>query len=152
MFWNKPLVADVANETSFPFTERESIKSRVMKIAVKREVAIPINKVVANPLIGPVPNTNKIKAVRPVVMFASKIEDNALSKPSATAFNCPFPFFSSSRIRSKISTLASTEIPIVNTIPAIPGKVNTAPRPASIPKMSKMFNTKATSAKIPEDP
>ena len=38
--------------------------------------------VVAKPLIGPVPNTNKIKAVKPVVMFASKIEDNALEKPS----------------------------------------------------------------------
>ena len=87
MFWNKPWVAEVAKETNFPFTERESIKSLVMNIAVNKEVAIPINRVVAKPLIGPVPNTNKISAVRPVVIFASKIEDKALSKPSATAFN-----------------------------------------------------------------
>ena len=38
--------------------------------------------VVAKPLIGPVPNTNKINAVKPVVMLASKIDDKALEKPS----------------------------------------------------------------------
>ena len=114
-----------------------------MNIAVKSDVPIPINKVVANPLIGPVPNTNKIKAVSPVVMFASKIEDNALLKPSETAFCGPLPFLISSRIRSKINTLASTEIPMVNTIPAIPGRVRTAPRLARTPKMNRMFNTKA---------
>ncbi|MNH09371.1 hypothetical protein D3C79_688240 [compost metagenome] len=37
------------------------------------------------------------------------------------------PAFSSSRIREKISTLASTAIPMVNTIPAIPGRVRVAP-------------------------
>ena len=56
-----------------------------MKIAVNNEVAIPIKRVVANPLIGPDPNTNKIKAVNPVVIFASKIEERALLKPSLTA-------------------------------------------------------------------
>ena len=53
-----------------------------MNIAVNNDVAIPINNVVAKPLIGPVPNTNNIRPVRPVVMFASKIEDSALLKPS----------------------------------------------------------------------
>ena len=123
-----------------------------MNIAVNKDVAIPINKVVANPLIGPVPKMNRINAVRPVVMLASKIEDKALLKPSATAFLAPLPLFSSSRMRSKINTLASTEIPIVKTIPAIPGKVNTAPNPANTPKMRIIFKTKAMSAKTPEEP
>ena len=59
----------------------------------RHEVAIPINNVVANPLIGPVPNTKNIKAVRPVVMFASKIDDKALLNPSLIASFCPLPFF-----------------------------------------------------------
>ena len=44
-----------------------------MKIAVNKDVAIPISKVVAKPLIGPDPKTKRINAVRPVVILASKI-------------------------------------------------------------------------------
>ena len=55
-----------------------------MKIAVNKEVKIPIKRVVANPLIGPDPNTYNINAVNPVVMLASRIEDNALLNPSLT--------------------------------------------------------------------
>ena len=57
-----------------------------MNIAVKSDVPIPINNVVAKPLIGPVPKTNKINAVKPVVILASRIDDSALLNPSATAF------------------------------------------------------------------
>ena len=101
---------------------------------------------------GPVPKINKINAVNPVVIFASKMDDNALLNPSETALIWPFPFLNSSLILSKIKTLASTDIPIVNTIPAIPGKVKTAPSPARTPKINKIFNTRAISAKIPDDP
>ena len=52
-----------------------------MNIAVKRDVAIPINKVVAKPFIGPVPNIYKTRAVKPVVIFASSIDERALLKP-----------------------------------------------------------------------
>ena len=45
-----------------------------MNIAVNKEVIIPINNVVAKPLIGPDPKTNNMIAVKPVVMFASKID------------------------------------------------------------------------------
>ena len=45
-----------------------------MKIAENNDVRIPITKVVANPLIGPVPNTYKIIPVNKVVTFASIIE------------------------------------------------------------------------------
>jgi hypothetical protein len=60
----------------FLFTLQSKI-NLVIKIEVNNEVPIPINKVVANPLIGPVPKTNKIKAVKAVVILASKIEDIA---------------------------------------------------------------------------
>ena len=63
-----------------------------MKIAVNNDVIIPIRRVVANPLIGPVPKTKRINAVRPVVMLASKIDERALLNPSAIAFLTLTPF------------------------------------------------------------
>ena len=145
-------MAAVEKDTFFPFSFRSSTKIRVINIAVNKDVAIPISRVVAKPLMGPVPNTNNISAVRPVVMLASKMEDRALLNPSATALRIPFPLRNSSRTRSKINTLASTEIPIVSTIPAIPGKVKTAPKPARTPNISNMLKVNAISAKIPEIP
>ena len=50
----------------------------------------------------------------------------ARAKPESTAAITDLPFLISSLIRSKINTFASTAIPIVRTIPAIPGKVNVA--------------------------
>ena len=49
----------------------------VIKIAQNKEVNIPIIKVVANPLIGPVPKENKIIPVNKVVTLASIIEEYA---------------------------------------------------------------------------
>ena len=149
---SRPFVDFVEKDTPLLFSFLESTRILVMNIAVNKEVPIPINKVVANPLMGPVPKTNKISAVKPVVILASKIEDNALLNPSAIALRVPLPLLSSSRTRSKISTLASTEIPIVKTIPAIPGKVSTAPKPARIPNINNIFNNRAMSAKKPELP
>ena len=54
-------------------------------IAVNIEVTIPIDKVIAKPLTGPVPITYKIKAAIRVVTFASKIVINALENPSLIA-------------------------------------------------------------------
>ena len=152
IFWNNPLVILVVKSRDFPFFPYPSINTRVIKIAVNKEVAIPINKVVAKPLIGPVPNNNNIKPVSPVVIFASRMEDKAFLKPSEIASACAFPLANSSRIRSKISTFASTDIPIVSTIPAIPGNVSTAPSPANTPKMNRILTTNAISAKIPALP
>ena len=129
-----------------------SINNLVIKIAVNKDVAIPISKVVAKPLIGPEPKIYNTSAVRPVVMFASNIEDSALLKPSLIDFFNPFSFLNSSLILSNIKTLASTDIPIVRTIPAIPGRVRTAPRPAKIPNIRTIFNISAISAKIPAGP
>ena len=70
---NKFFVLEVLKETSLPLNIFESIRILVIKIAVKSEVAIPIRSVVAKPLIGPVPNINNMNAVKPVVIFASRI-------------------------------------------------------------------------------
>ncbi len=91
-FLNKFFVNGVEKSNFFPDEIYHSTSILVIKIAVNNEVKIPINRVVANPLIGPVPKINKTRAVTPVVAFASKMDDNALLKPSAIA--CFNPFFS----------------------------------------------------------
>ncbi|KAG1715461.1 hypothetical protein GQR58_000433 [Nymphon striatum] len=68
---------------------------RVTKMAVKTDVIMPKPRVMAKPRTGPEPMTNRITAVINVVMLASM----ARAGPRAD--------FNSSRIRSKISTLAS---------------------------------------------
>ncbi|MNF28699.1 hypothetical protein D3C84_93840 [compost metagenome] len=48
-----------------------------MKIDVNNEVTIPINNVVAKPLIGPEPNINSTAPVKMCVTLASVIDDIA---------------------------------------------------------------------------
>ena len=145
-FLNKFLVSDDEKAKSLLDEICLSTNILVIKIAVNKDVIIPISSVVAKPLIGPEPNINRISAVRPVVIFASKIEDSALLKPSETDCFKPLSLYNSSLTLSKIRTLASTDIPIVKTIPAMPGKVNTAPKPDKNPNINTIFNTNATSA------
>ena len=145
-FLNKFLVSDDEKAKSLLDEICLSTNILVIKIAVNKDVIIPISSVVAKPFIGPEPNINRISAVRPVVIFASKIEDRALLKPSETDCFKPLSLYNSSLTLSKIRTLASTDIPIVKTIPAMPGKVNTAPKPDKNPNINTIFKTKATSA------
>ena len=100
--------------------------SLVTIIAVNIEVKIPIARVTENPLIGPEPNCNTNIAALKVVIFASIIVLRARWYPESTADIGVRPLRSSSRMRSNTKTLASTAIPIVSTIPAIPGKVKVA--------------------------
>ena len=67
------------------------------------------------------PSTNA--AIR-VVMFPSRIADIAFLKPISIADATVLPLASSSLIRAKIITSASTAIPIERMIPAIPGSVS----------------------------
>ena len=55
----------------------------------------------------------------------------ACLKPSSIAGRTVLPWSSSSRMRSKISTFASTAMPIESTKPASPGSVSVASNPAS---------------------
>ena len=93
---------------------------------VNIEHIIPTLNVVAKPLIGPEPIKDKTKAVKSVVIFASKIVINALLYPFLTEIYKSLYVLNSSLIRSKIITFASTEIPTVKSRPAIPGRVSTA--------------------------
>ena len=115
-------------------------------------VTIPIPSVTAKPFIGPEPKTNKSKDAINVVILASKIVDKALSKPFYIV-SYTFLFFKfSSFILSKIKTLASTAIPMVKTIPAIPGSVKVAP---IVPNKATIINKLAMSeilAITPKDP
>ena len=82
-------------------------------------------------------------------MLESKIALKAFLKPSSIADLTERPLASSSLIRSKISTLASTAIPIVRMIPAIPGKVKVPCKAASTDKINETLITTAISATRP---
>ena len=65
--------------------------------------------------------------------------------------NAPPIILLSSQIRSKMRTLASTAIPVVNTIPAIPGKVKVAPIIERLATIKMIFANSATAAKKPNN-
>ena len=106
-----------------PFLVIQVTITRVINTEVKNEQAIPIINTIAKPFTGPWPKANKIAPVKKVVTLPSKIAENAFSYPMLIADSKLTPLRSSSLIRSKINTFASIDIPMVNTIPAIPGRV-----------------------------
>ncbi|MNQ76653.1 hypothetical protein D3C85_915000 [compost metagenome] len=83
------------------------------------------------------------------VMFESKIDDMACLKPSLMATLVDLPNANSSRTRSKIRMFASTDRPMVNTIPAIPGSVSTAPNAAKTPMIKNTLINNAMFATQP---
>ena len=84
-----------------------------------------------------------------VVILESIIDDVAFSNPFSTALLIDTPFLSSSLILSKISTLASTAIPMVNRTPAIPGKVNVTPISPNKNNINAINNVSAKQAIAP---
>ena len=121
-------------------------------IAENIEVIIPIDKVTENPFIGPEPKTNKSNAAIKVVILASRIVDKAFSKPFLMDSITLLFLKNSSLILSNIKTLASTAIPIVKTMPAIPGNVNVAPIVPNKEINKNTFAIKDIFAKIPKTP
>ena len=101
---------------------------RDTKTAVNMLARMPMDRVTAKPLTGPVPNWKRKSAAIRVVMFASRIVPKARANPVSMAARTVLPTFSSSRMRSKISTLASTAMPMVRITPAMPGRVRVAPK------------------------
>jgi hypothetical protein len=71
--------------------------------------------------------------VSSVVRFESTMADMACLKPSSAAVRGTLPALSSSRMRSKIRTLASTAMPMDRMSPAMPGMVSVALNAASPP-------------------
>ena len=119
-----------------------------------QDIAIltPRVRVTAKPRTGPVPNWYRMAATMIVVRLESTMEMVARSNPTATASSGFRPCRISSRIRSKISTLASTDMPMVSTMPAMPGRVRVAPS-AAMPPISRLRVQRSIPlASIPDQP
>ena len=108
-------------------------KVRVTNTAVNSDARMPTISVTAKPFTGPVPNWKRQSAVSTVERLESVMAGSAWRKPSSMARRTVLPWRSSSRMRSKISTLASTAMPIESTRPARPGSVSVASSIASAP-------------------
>ena len=95
---NQFLVILVENCKLLPLAISASIKKRAIKIEVNNEVKIPINNVMAKPLIIPSPKIYKIVPVKMCVTLASIIERIAPFHPKAvtTAFSNDKPALNSS--------------------------------------------------------
>ena len=102
--------------------------------------------VTAKPLTAPVPTYIRIKDVSKVVMLESNTAEKARSYPISTAVRSLWPFSSSSRMRSKTSTLASTAMPMVRMIPAMPGKVSVQLNAAIAPIINITLSHSAVTA------
>ncbi len=100
--------------------------------AVNREMTILIISVYANPFTVPEPSIISTTAAIKVVIFPSRIADSAFWNPACTALRTDLPAAISSRIRAKITTFASTAIPIPRIIPAIPGSVSVISNSCSV--------------------
>ena len=85
---------------------------------------------------------NNDKSVSHVSLYKSK----NLCSDKLNDINLLFSNFISSFILSKINTFASTAIPTVNIIPAIPGKVSVASKIDNIPISNIKFDISATLA------
>ena len=93
---------------------------------------IPIASVCAKPFTVPEPFKYNTTAAISVVILPSNIAQNALPNPLVIDVLTVFPDAIYSLIRANIITLASTAIPIVSTIPAIPGSVSVISNALSI--------------------
>ena len=129
-----------------------TISKRVNIIAVNIEVNIPIANVTEKPLIGPDPKEYRHSAANSVVKLESIIVVRARLYPASIAEIGVRPKATSSRILSKIKTFASTAIPIVKTIPAIPGSVKVACSTDNAPTIKTMLKNRAILAKTPKRP
>ena len=110
---------------------------RVTNTDVIMEATIPMISVIAKPFTGPVPNWKRNSAVSTMQTLESTMAFIAWRNPSSMARRTVFPWISSSRIRSKISTLLSTVRPIDSTMPASPGRVSVASNMESPPRVNR---------------
>ena len=134
---------------SHRFRSKISKINRATKIAVNIDIKIPRINVTEKPLICSVPITYRTIAVISVVTLASTIVVVALSKPFRIAILSAAPRSSSSRILSNTRTLASTDIPTVNTRPASPVRVSGWLIAMTIARIKIKFSSSAMVATIP---
>ena len=99
---------------------------------------------------GPVPKPNSTTAAMRVVTLASRMVEKAFWYPDWMLACGVFRLRSSSRIRSKMRTFASTAMPTVSTMPAIPGRVRVAWSMDSTATMSTRLAARARFATSPK--
>ena len=87
-----------------------------------------------------------------LVRLLSMMVPEALVKPASSALSAGRPFFTSSRMRSLIRILASSAVPRVSTMPAMPGRVSVASSIESAASISMMFTSSAMLANQPNNP
>ena len=135
------------------FTPKRSVAHanplRVTINAENSDATMPRVSDTANPFTGPAASMNRIVLVMSVVTFASKMDENALLYAPSMAGRSDLPDASSSRNRSKTSTLASMARPMVRMTPAMPGRVSTKLKLAIMPKSRTMLMTSAMLASTP---
>ena len=84
------------------------------------------------------------------VTWVSMTVVNARRKPASMAARTVFPSRNSSRMRSKMRMLVSTAMPIVSTMPAMPGNVSVAWNQAIAARRMRRLSTSARSAIAPD--
>ena len=125
----------------------------VVVIALNKLTNTPIKSVSANPLTKLDVKRYKIMAVMIVEILESRIDGHARRKPSSTAPVFGSPRFNSSLIRSKISTFASTAMPMVSTNPASPARdIVKSGMSLKSPSVRAMYMRSANDAKTPNIP
>src|SRR5262249_29593367 len=124
--------------------------ARLPMSEVNMEVAIPSISTTAKPLIGPLPSVQSTTPAIRVVTFESKIAEKALSKPARiAAWGVPL-LRTASRMRWKTSRWASTAIPTVRMMPAIPGSDSEARAKVSSAVSSTTLASSTRSATRPK--
>ena len=99
----------------------------------------PNPRVIEKPLMGPEPIKKRMTAAINVVTLASNIALKAWENPVSIELILDLPNNCSSLILSKMRTLASTAIPTVKAIPAIPGRVKVASSNTNQETRNNMF-------------
>lgn len=137
------------NRLSQPRSTSRSKMMRVTTNAVNMLTETPMVSTTPNPFTGPVPMKIRMTDDTSVVRLESKMVLKALSYPEASAPRTDLPVAASSRMRSKMRTLASTAMPRVRTMPAMPGMVSVVLMEHITPNRMMMFSINATFATKP---
>ena len=138
------MMRSIRKSLSHPFAISVLKTSRVTNSDVNMLVVIPRPRTSAKPFTSWLPTKPRTTQVIKVVRLASRMVEKALSYPALSAFLKGMPRSRSSRIRSKISTLASIAIPTVRISPAIPGSVKVACIRAMMLSTNSKFIARAT--------
>ena len=126
---------------------------RVTTTAVNILIATPMASVEAKPTISVapklLPNAYRTEQVISVEIFESRIDGHARFQPTSMADASNLPARNSSLMRSKMSTLASTAIPIERTKPAMPASDNVTANILKRASVNIAYRSRARSARMP---